>query len=371
MEHSASHAQQHYLPSLDGLRAICIVLVLGSHAALSTGFPPELRHWTQFVFNGKVGVLAFFVISGFLITYLLLREEDRFASISLRSFYARRAVRILPVYFAYLGVVAALDLVSRLDLSRCQYLTAVSFTKNFGCSAWVDGHLWSLAVEEQFYLLWPLTLVWGTQRTRAVAALLVVLVAPVARAALYWLGLKEASLYSFPANMDALMAGCLLAFVLVRHEAKGEEFFAKYVSLGRFCAVASIYLVVALTTNAIGGPFTVPFGTSVQAFAAAYLIGSYVVVRRGASYSILNLRPVAFVGVLSYSIYIWQQLYFTNARSVGWPELGLLEFPGNIAAATVTGAASYILLERPLLRLRKKLSSSRTNVPVAAAAARD
>jgi len=97
-----------YLPSLDGIRAICIGLVIGCHAADSVGFPAALKEPSRFLFNGHLGVTVFFVLSGFLITLLLVNEEKPCNKISLKAFYTRRFIRILPVYFAYLLVVVVL-----------------------------------------------------------------------------------------------------------------------------------------------------------------------------------------------------------------------------------------------------------------------
>ena len=157
------------LPSLDGLRAVSILLVLGWHLNDRNRIP-GFGYVTYYY--GTLGVQIFFVISGFLISWLLLADEAAAGSVSLRSFYARRALRILPVQFAYLAVLALLTLTTALRWSGCEVATALTYTKDIACQTWADAHLWSLSVEEQFYLIWPVVLIlvclrfWNRRHTR-------------------------------------------------------------------------------------------------------------------------------------------------------------------------------------------------------------
>jgi len=142
------------LPSLDGWRALSILMVLGAHTTHTTGFPEELRPLFLWVFDGALGVRFFFCISGFLITYLMLQEAERTGRMSLRDFYVRRTLRILPVYFLYLAVLLGLQCTTPLKLTAGEWAASLTFTADFASGQWLNGHLWSLAVEEQFYLLW-------------------------------------------------------------------------------------------------------------------------------------------------------------------------------------------------------------------------
>ena len=155
----------HRIKSLDGLRAISIFIVLAAHVAETA----NLRHepYTRFVSNvGSFGVKIFFVISGFLITTLLLAEERRNGRISLGMFYLRRAFRILPVAYLFVGVVAALMVMGRIVLPDHNLLYAVTFAMNMAPEGtWWTGHLWSLAIEEQFYLVWPVVFLLTGMRT--------------------------------------------------------------------------------------------------------------------------------------------------------------------------------------------------------------
>ena len=191
------------VPSLDGLRAVSISMVIVGHASLAW-------HGHGLGRLGGIGVDLFFVISGFLITLLLLRERRRNGSISLRAFYVRRCWRILPAYLVFLGALFVLSVFGVVDLTERDWAGALTYTVNFRPgTSWVMGHLWSLSVEEHFYLLWPvLLLLLGPARACALAALYVV-TAPVVRLLIWRLGCRALDVdYCTPARMDTIAVGC-------------------------------------------------------------------------------------------------------------------------------------------------------------------
>ena len=132
-------------------------MVLCGHSQFVNYYSPK---WNPVLYwlDGP-GVLCFFVISGFLITWLLLVENDHRGRISLKHFYIRRALRILPVYYTFLLTVAVLQYFTPYSQNYMEWIGNLTFTQNFIESPHTTGHLWSLSVEEQFYLLWPVTLV--------------------------------------------------------------------------------------------------------------------------------------------------------------------------------------------------------------------
>jgi peptidoglycan/LPS O-acetylase OafA/YrhL len=337
------------LPSLDGLRAVSIFLVLGWHLNDMEQVPG-----TRFItyYYGTLGVQIFFVISGFLITWLLLAEEAQTGSASLRSFYARRALRILPVQFAYLAVLALLALTTDFHWSACQVLTAITYTKDFGCQVPVDGHLWSLSVEEQFYLLWPPIVVLTKRRTAIAVSVALIVAFPILRAVLHAAHIgRFAGLVFF----DNIMIGCLAA-IIAHHAPKQLARFLSWRPMAlRATAVLLMIAMNILQDNFLLAIVTVPFAYTIQAGCAAYLICSYAFNRAGIGYLILNARPVAYIGVLSYSLYIWQQLFFSSPQLFGWKSSPVLTFPINLALAFATAMASYHLFELPLLKLRSRL----------------
>lgn len=210
-----------HIPSLDGLRAVSIGLVLLAHAAATAGAPSWLDR-PEIVSLGNVGVRFFFVISGFLITTLLLRDIERYGQVRLKLFYLRRALRILPAFLCYVGVMWSLYLGGVIKLnfhvpSRQHVETAIpdllhalTFTANYAHDYnWYFNHLWTLSVEEQFYLLWPFTLCFlGLQRGLAIGCA-ILLLAPFIRLAMHLFGSgpEIALTREFQAVADALATG--------------------------------------------------------------------------------------------------------------------------------------------------------------------
>src|SRR3954470_16220242 len=147
------------LPSLDGLRALSVAMVVGGHLAY-TGTAPAAFKTVLLFSDGALGVRFFFVISGFIISTLLINEGANGSIPSLKRFYLRRFIRLVPVQIVFLAALLLLTLYGTLNINSCQFLTSLTYTKNYGCSSWIDGHLWSLSVEEQFYILWPFILLY-------------------------------------------------------------------------------------------------------------------------------------------------------------------------------------------------------------------
>ncbi len=208
-------AQPHgeRIPSLDGLRALSIALVMVGHAVGTVGAPA----WRLPVVAAGVanlGVQVFFVISGLLITTLLDVETDRTGRIDLLKFYFRRTLRIIPPYYAALAILVLLSAQGVISVTTADVWHALTYTSNYQPSrSWNVGHFWSLGVEEQFYLLWPALLLWAGRRRGVGLALAAVILVPLVRT-LAWVLLPSYRPYvgtSFDTTADALAAGCLLA----------------------------------------------------------------------------------------------------------------------------------------------------------------
>ena len=344
------------LPSLDGIRAVCIALVLGAHAARSIGFPDGWKAGASYVVNGPLGVTVFFVLSGFLITFLLVREEIVRGAISLRAFYARRALRILPVYGAYVGALALIGQTTAVDLTKCEWATTLTFSKDFGCGQWVDGHLWSLSVEEQFYVFWPIAVACLPRRRRRSIAAACVAAAPLCRTIFFLNGWYNLEMYSLMTNVDALLIGALTGAAFAEGSPALDAMLRYRPSAGRGAAAAAIWMLMILDHFVTGMVAVVAFSGTATALAAAYLIASYASIPGGAAYALLNSRPMRYAGVLSYSLYIWQQPFMDAYNSYGYTSAPIvLTFPTNAIAAFAMAALSYHALEKPLLSLRSGL----------------
>ena len=347
-------------PSLDGWRALSILLVLGEHSVYTFDFPKKANSFMESVFDGNLGVRFFFVISGFLITYLLLKEHIQTGFLSVRKFYARRALRILPVYFAFLAVVLALQLFTPLRQPGITWAGNLTFTTNFVPLAWTTGHLWSLAVEEQFYLFWPLVLcLAGLQKTRRVLLLLCIpiMVAPICRAVSH-AGVSSAwakpffQPYSSLNHFDSLAMGCLAAVLLVAHQDKMGSLLSRF---SRATVISGIALVIGpqlLIKSFVAESLTVPLGNTFQALGFTLLLLQSVFFPQ--FFKPLNWPVVRQIGILSYSIYIWQMLFCGDPATYGLPHVWFMSFYGWLPAVLLVAMSSYYCFEKPLMALRAR-----------------
>jgi peptidoglycan/LPS O-acetylase OafA/YrhL len=338
------------IKSLDGLRAVSIFIVLAAHVAETT----HLRHepYSHFVSNvGSFGVKIFFVISGFLITTLLIREERIKGRISLGMFYLRRAFRILPVAYLFIGVVAALALVEVIVLPKHNLLYAMLFAMNMAPDGtWWTGHLWSLAIEEQFYLIWPVIFLFTGFRTRVAACVGMILLSPLLRISslLYAPPVFDRMQQSLLFEGDSLAIGCLLAVMAERLD---ESDLARRIVASRTFVVVPVLAVLMYgTLSSHAWPeFYFAAGDSISLVCIAASIWR-VIHWQDIAHRLLNMKVLVFIGGLSYSLYIWQQI-FLNAGSDYW----MNAFPQNLVLAFAAALASYYLVERPILRRRTRV----------------
>jgi peptidoglycan/LPS O-acetylase OafA/YrhL len=236
------------LPSLDGWRAVSVSLVLAAHCVYSSGFPKPLIPILDFFGAGGLGVRFFFVISGFLITWLLLQEHDHAGTVNLKNFYIRRSLRIFPVCLAYLGFLAA---VTSYHQTSVDWTLNLTYATDFHLTPFPTAHLWSLGVEEQFYLLWPFLLALCLPNRLYCAATLAIplVVAPVVRL-LFCKGWYPHNLeflfqtYSFFSQCDALAYGCVAAIIFSFYRPTIEWFYEHYNVLSRWCGVALVMLPI-------------------------------------------------------------------------------------------------------------------------------
>ena len=357
----AKAASMSRIPSLDGLRAISIFLVVALHTIQRYSVTHHVPRFWHGIFAGGTGVFIFFVISGYLITSLLLDEQQKTGTISRRGFYIRRALRILPPLYMYVAVVLLLGLAGRLASDKLDIISALFFFHDYAPSfMWSLEHFWSLSIEEQFYLIWPFVLIYCLRRPgiegRMLAgkiAIAVILIEPFIRVVSFLVPnpyIHNAT--GFHMRADSLMFGCVVALF------EGTPTFERI-----YCIATKIWWIppaVILISDLLGSRFEnywqFPFGFTIAGVAiATFLLWS---VRNPASIvgRLLNSRPLVHIGVLSYSIYLWQTLLLRVDSSAFGPLLRFFStFPGNWLVILIVAELSYHLVEKPALRLRNRL----------------
>ncbi len=334
------------LPSLDGLRAFSILLVCIGHIAGTVGAPDFLLPFHNL---GNLGVKIFFVISGFLITYLLLLERERMGCINLKQFYIRRTFRLFPAFYFYVLCMAIAHYLGWIELWDGDLFHAATYTMNYHHErSWWLNHAWSLAVEEQFYLLWPFLLLWlGIIRARTLA-LVIICLAPFIRAFM-WFALEaspSAMTREFQAVADALATGCVLAYM----NKEGWKMPGWFKSLCFYAVPLSMFIIPLLMVKLNPALFYI-LGQSIVNICAAAMIWRFMYVRDGLVFSVLNCRPAIWIGGISYSLYLWQEPFLNS-----WVQEWYASFPLNIPATLACVIFSYYVIEKPFLRMRHRFS---------------
>jgi peptidoglycan/LPS O-acetylase OafA/YrhL len=345
------------IPSLDGIRAISVALVCLSHAPHVGVLPEAIDRAYAYRGFGALGVRVFFVLSGYLITTLLIRERERVGRIAFGAFYWRRSMRIFPPYYVYLAVVALLA--GRLGIEPdAVWWPAWAYVSNIvNTRAWIIGHSWSLSVEEQFYLVWPAMFAagwaWRGRRGAAWAAAILFAAGPVGRLGAFVIT-RSWWAATWVWQTDTLAAGCLAALL--------PDVSAWVAQRGK--SVAAALTVVIVLQPVLSIPYGWGFVTDialfrpVQALAMAAMIVWCAAHPDGAIGRFLNRPVLRAIGLVSYSIYLWQQVWFApwlGARvhaGLPWPVAFTLAIAGTAACAV----ASYHLVERPSFALRERIA---------------
>jgi peptidoglycan/LPS O-acetylase OafA/YrhL len=337
------------IPSLDGLRALSIAFVLLGHLGGTAGFPIPARAVSFFAI-AELGVRVFFVISGFLITGLLFSEIERTGTISLPRFYLRRTLRILPPYYSMLLCIGLASTTGVIDLKPGDLLHAVTYTTNYHADrAWSLGHTWSLAVEEQFYVLWPAALLLLGPKRGLKIAVAIILLAPLVRLGEWYAGWRELIGNSFETVADALATGCVLAGA--RQALWRDARYRRLLTSRWFILVP----LIPLALSALSRPrIDFAVATTVSNLCIAATIDWCVRFHQGRVGRILNAAPIAFVGVLSYSLYLWQQP-FINRTS----DAATARFPLSLLLAAACALVAYYAIERPSFAFRTRVEAAR------------
>jgi peptidoglycan/LPS O-acetylase OafA/YrhL len=362
-----------HLAALDGLRGVAIILVMLFHATLYRGPRPS---------GGFLGVDLFFVLSGFLITALLVDEWERTSGVALRAFYARRALRLLPALFALIAVVLlAPGLFYQSARSWRDATLAALHTTNwvmaYGGSVGFFDHTWSLTIEEQFYLLWPpllvLLLSLGARRRYVLAVVGLGILAATWLRFEWWEGPESVRrlYYGLDTRFDGLLIGCLLALALSWNLVSRSRRVERAIQAA--AVVSAVVLAVCVLTMEEESRLTYQGLGSLALLACAALVLHVVHCPSRLSRLLLENRPLVWVGRISYGLYLWHFPIFngllnpTRMEKMGISGPALLTV--RFAVAFLVAALSFALIERPFLRLKRRFARRRAATGAALAEA--
>lgn len=340
---------QRHLPALDGMRAVAVFTVIAYHAGLDA-------------VPGDLGVSAFFVLSGFLITWLLLKEWRTDESVSLRRFYARRTLRIFPAYYVFLALSFAVDRLRDDPWPDGLAAAAVAYVVNYynafhGHPTTSIAHAWSLGVEEQFYLLWPTVFLLLVRRGRRV---LLGTVAGLIAAVLLWRSflflvgdVGTAYVYNaFDTRFDNLGMGCLLAICVERPWFAAV---ARAVARNAWLPLVTLGLLVWSRVG-VSTAYHYSLGFTVDALLIAIFIVQVLQLHRRALWSWLEHPVVRYLGVISYPLYLYHIWGIGFGHQMGFLPPAFQALAG-VLASVLLASGSYFLIERPFLALKRRFEA--------------
>jgi peptidoglycan/LPS O-acetylase OafA/YrhL len=352
------------VPELTGLRCVAVMMVVLGHAHDTA--PDGYHGWLaplSLLSSGAMGVQIFFVLSGFLITGILEAEFRSRERIDLWQFYLRRALRIWPAFYAFLIVLVVLSYAGLIDIAWQQFVFAATYTWNYSEmlgvgpvnnahleGAWYLGHFWSLALEEQFYWFWPPLLIFILLRKSEKLLPVLILVIPMVRVVSYFLapGLRGQLGMMLHTGVDSILIGCYAS--LKREPLKAFLDSIKYRNL----LVGLLFvLMLALPWVNLGRYWSNTYGTTVNAALMALIVVALTHLKDFWLCWLLRTRVFVFVGTISYSLYLWQQLFLHDASPATWG------FPLNIVQSFAAATLSYWFIETPFLKLKDALHGLR------------
>lgn len=342
--------QAHYRP-LDGLRGVAILVVILAHIGAN--------HYTRaihFFVDSRFGVHLFFVLSGFLITTLLIKEKINTDKISLRHFYVRRILKIIPVAYLFLLVAIALNYYYRLEIPFYDFLASFFFLKNLPIQNQpLTAHFWTLAVEEQFYLAFPLLLAADIDKYFYTALSIVIIIPLVSILGHFQIinphcPAVKVMMYLFWKGPVMILIGSVWAILVFKGVPLNLKISKYYLS------DLALFVAALIIQNKYFIGYVPYVSELVSALVIAYILAS-VIKNRSLFTILLENRLLSYIGVISYSLYVWQELFIGNRAWEPWlsPLRGLPIYQLILIKLTlifVIGLLSWYLIERKFLRLK-------------------
>lgn len=352
-----------YIKGFDGLRCYSILLVIVTHLGVGHNFPvgSYMREHVFYFFSGSAGVNIFFAISGFLITTLILSEIKQFGKLNVKLFFIRRFLRLLPPIIPFYIALFVFMKLGYVRDTTIGLLASAFYMYNFIPKAKIIfsaelSHTWSLAVEEQFYILWAFIFKFFTSKTRYTLVYIILILCIIASYALFYIDIniegKQYKLdevffvmrWTIPA-IGPILIGSLFALYNFDNVGQIREKFQmqKYGYLALFIFLSPFYLP----------EFLMPIVKLFHGLGASLILlwvynnQEHIIVKA------LEWSPIKYIGMISYGLYVWQG-FFVRTGPDALPKIWVHDFPYNIALTFIVAIISYELYEKKVLKLKKK-----------------
>lgn len=337
------------IKGFDGLRGISVLLVIMSHGVIW----PRLgvvNAGVQATLGAHVGVNVFFALSGFLITMLLMKERAATGSINFGAFYMRRTLRIFPLYFLAITLLLVVDMVGAAKIERCAFVFAYTYTQNFAppsCTFSSMSHFWSLAVEEHFYLAWPLVFLIGYRFALVSAVAVAAACIAFGPALMAHFPDSKVVWWTFPA-VAPIAFGCIAALIC-NHSTVRDLFASK-----KNAPVLLVAILAGLASPAF-------YQSELIWMLSLSALIMYVFHNQKSSLvAALEFKPLALMGVISYGLYVWHGV-FTGSGPYRLGEQFPPALDTGLWLTFIVAPISYLFFEQPILRLKNRFSWRNAN----------
>ncbi len=344
----------NYIKGLNGLRAISILLVILAHMDLLARIPntPFVVNHLWPIFSGETGVMIFFVLSGFLITSILIHEKKKTGKINIKYFFIRRFLRLLPPLVLFYGAIILIAVMDWIPIPTESILYAIFYSYNFVPNQFYVyelGHIWSLSVEEQFYFTWPFLMLFISRLRTYFIIITAILILSIVAIYLYptiaALDNYKPMRFFIPAIMP-IMIGCAGALMLFKMNGMAESLSQK----------SSLVFVIGLSLFCIPiilPELLLPMCQFFQSLGIILLIFWISLNQESVLVRLLEFKPLNYIGLISYGLYIFQGLFL---RTGGGGESWIHQIPWNVTLSFAAAILSYELLEKRVLKLKRKFS---------------
>lgn len=340
-----------HIPELDGFRGLAISFVVVGRYFEFNGSNSGARAFAQHF--AQLGVLLFFVLSGFLITALLHRELSFTGTIDFKRFYVRRVLRLAPAFVLFLSIVVVLIKLRLItDVTKLELLLCFLYLRNIFGHSLSLGHIWSLSLEEQFYLVWPISF-YLIPRQKVIQ-----IVSVICLLFMLWRGLAiSLHLFSYESGtyyvrpyfrFDSFLIGGLAALCLFA----SEKFSIRIQRIAKMRWALPLWLLLFFWA-AVGERFSHALHITISEILVTVLLVHIVIRNRSLASRICRLRIFRYLGAISYSLYLWQELFISKAPPSWGP---FKDIPLAFVVPVAIAMASYHLMERPILGLKNRLA---------------